>query len=322
MNSPTAHADRALGERADDAPRLLIVGPRRPSPLELSAVHQCAVAMATAGYVLACRGTSGVEAAACRSHLAAGGRPVLWLDRGVERLQADIGALAAEVSAAGGVLRSAFAPGQPFARHQLRATLRAALGWCDALLVVGGELRGGTARAAALAWQAGVPTGVVTAGMAPTALSELATVLARAGCPVLTDDLALLRWCARLRRRFLPRVPDTPPPVPAALRRPSSRAALGRPLLPPPGSPRPRAGLQSAAMPVQPVRARASDPGPDAPLNLRLQYQLALAEPAGLSLEALATALGVERGAVAEQALMCAMTGTVRREAGGVWRAV
>jgi predicted Rossmann fold nucleotide-binding protein DprA/Smf involved in DNA uptake len=311
----------ALGERADDAPRLLIVGPRRPSPHEVSAVQQCAAALAAAGCVLACRGTSGVEAAACRSHLAAGGRPVLWLDRGVERLQADIAALAAEVSAAGGVLCSAFAPGQPFARHQLRATLRAALGWCDALLVVGGELGGGTARAAVLAWQAGVPTGVVAAATAPTALSELATVLAQAGCPVLTDDLGLLRWCAQPRQTLQPRATDASPPVPAALRRSGSRAALRRPCLPPPDSPRPRAGLQSAALPVQPVRARASDPGPDAPLHLRLQYQLALAEPAGLSLEALATGLGVERGAVAEQALMCAMTGTVRREAGGVWRA-
>ena len=80
-------------------------------------------------------------------------------------------------------------------------------------------------------------------------------------------------------------------------------------------------GTPSMGATVQPVRARASDPGPDAPLSERLRYLLACAEPDGRTLEALAAGLGVDRGEVATQALACAMQGTVRRLPGGLWRA-
>src|SRR5207302_5773865 len=97
-----------------DGPRVAIVGSRRPTPYGEAVAERLAADLAAAGVVVVSGLAHGVDAAAHRGALSAGGTTVAVLGTGVDVVYpAENAALAAELLAGGGALISEFPDGTP-----------------------------------------------------------------------------------------------------------------------------------------------------------------------------------------------------------------
>ncbi len=97
-----------------DGPRVAIVGARRPTPYGEAVAERLASDLAAAGVVIVSGLARGIDAAAHRGALAAGGVTVAVLGTGVDIVYPPENAtLAAELLAGGGALVSEFADGTP-----------------------------------------------------------------------------------------------------------------------------------------------------------------------------------------------------------------
>ena len=97
-----------------DGPRVAVVGARRPTPYGEAVAERLAADLAGAGVVVVSGLARGIDAAAHRGSLAAGGVTVAVLGTGVDIVYpAQNAALAAEVLERGGALVSEFADGTP-----------------------------------------------------------------------------------------------------------------------------------------------------------------------------------------------------------------
>lgn len=122
------HGDAALLS----TPCVSIVGCRNATPAGLSRTHQLAVKLATAGYTIVSGLARGIDTAAHKGALAAGGKTVAVLGTSLERAQCypSVNApLEDRIVAAGGLLVSEYAEGDGSpARFKARDRIIAALG--------------------------------------------------------------------------------------------------------------------------------------------------------------------------------------------------
>ena len=134
-----------------EGPRAAIVGSRRPSPYGEAVAEQLASDLAAAGVVVVSGLALGIDAAAHRGALAAGGTTVAVMGTGVDIVYpAAHGALAEQILAGGGALVSQFPDGTLPRRHNFPARNLTMAALSDAVVVVeAGEGSGALITAAA-----------------------------------------------------------------------------------------------------------------------------------------------------------------------------
>jgi len=137
---------------APDAPRVAIVGARAASANGMDAARTLAAELAGQGAVIVSGGAIGIDAAAHRGALDAGGRTVAVLANGIDApYPARNRPLFEAIRSQGGALVSPFLPGTPPRRWQFVRRNRIIAAWADAVVVVEAESASGalyTARAA------------------------------------------------------------------------------------------------------------------------------------------------------------------------------
>jgi DNA processing protein len=120
-----------------EGPRVAIVGSRRPSPYGEAVAEQLAIELAGAGVVIVSGLALGVDAAAHRGALAAGGVTVAVMGTGVDVVYpAANSRLAEEIVAAGGALVSQFPDGTAPRRHNFPARNFTMAALADVVVVV------------------------------------------------------------------------------------------------------------------------------------------------------------------------------------------
>jgi DNA processing protein len=106
---PTLFVRGALGD--DDALAIAIVGSRRPSPYGLAVAEQLATDLAARGVTIVSGLARGIDTAAHRGALAAGGRTLAVLGSGIDVVYPPENAVLARTIETHGALVSQFAPG-------------------------------------------------------------------------------------------------------------------------------------------------------------------------------------------------------------------
>jgi DNA processing protein len=135
--------------------RLAIVGARDASMAKCRLAHELASSSVRSGFAIVSGGALGIDAAAHRGALAAGGATFAVLGCGVDVVYPDRhGALFAEVSAAGGLL-SEYAPGTQPRHGQFPARNRIIAALSEAVLVVEAGFASGALITARLATKLG-----------------------------------------------------------------------------------------------------------------------------------------------------------------------
>ena len=120
-----------------EGPRVAIVGSRRPSPYGEAVAEQLGLELARAGVVVVSGLALGVDAAAHRGALNAGGVTVAVMGTGVDIVYPAAHALLAEaILAAGGALVSQFADGTAPRRHNFPARNHTIAALSDVVVVV------------------------------------------------------------------------------------------------------------------------------------------------------------------------------------------
>ncbi len=184
--------------RLPDAPSVAIVGTRRPSLDGLAVARELAGAAAQAGAVVVSGLARGIDEAAHRGALAAGGATVgvLGSGLGVDYPRGSA-ALRARVAEAGGLV-SEYVPGTPPRPHRVLERNRIIAGLVDAVVVVEGGARSGALTTARLALEQGREVLACPVALpSPQAPAPLALI--RDGARVVTapddvvDALGLLR---------------------------------------------------------------------------------------------------------------------------------
>jgi DNA processing protein len=133
--------DGALNTRGrwppPEGPRAAIVGSRRPSPYGEAVAEQLASDLAAAGVIIVSGLALGIDAAAHRGALVAGGTTIAVMGTGVDIVYpAAHGALAEQILAAGGALVSQFPDGTVPRRHNFPARNLTMAALSDAVVVV------------------------------------------------------------------------------------------------------------------------------------------------------------------------------------------
>jgi DNA processing protein len=120
-----------------ESPRVAIVGSRRPSPYGEAAAEQLALDLARAGVIVVSGLALGIDAAAHRGALNAGGVTVAVMGTGVDVIYPSAHtALAEAILAAGGALVSQFADGTAPRRHNFPARNWTMAALSDVVVVV------------------------------------------------------------------------------------------------------------------------------------------------------------------------------------------
>jgi len=120
-----------------EGPRAAVVGSRRPSPYGEAVAEQLASDLAAAGVIVISGLALGIDAAAHRGALGAGGTTVAVMGTGVDIVYpAAHGALAEQILAGGGALVSQFPDGTLPRRHNFPARNLTMAALADAVVVV------------------------------------------------------------------------------------------------------------------------------------------------------------------------------------------
>src|SRR6058998_678326 len=147
---PALFARGALSD--DDALALAIVGSRRPTPYGLAVAERLAADLAARGVTVVSGLARGIDSAAHRGALRAGGRTIAVLGSGVDVIYPpENRRLAAQIEGSGSVV-SQFAPGTPPLAHHFPLRNRVIAGLSLGVVVVEAAERSGaliTARLAA-----------------------------------------------------------------------------------------------------------------------------------------------------------------------------
>lgn len=140
---------------AEDVPWVAVVGSRRASPYGVQLAHRLAGDMAAAGWVVVSGLAVGIDAAAHRGALAAGGRSVAVLGHGPDRVYPEEHRALAERLAATGWLVAEYPPGTPAEAFRFPERNRILAGLVDGVVVVEAAPRSGALVTADLALAAG-----------------------------------------------------------------------------------------------------------------------------------------------------------------------
>ena len=142
---------------AQDVPWVAVVGSRRASSYGTGVAYRLAAEMAAAGWVVASGLAQGIDAAAHRGALAAGGPSVAVLGHGPDRVYPPDHAALAEELAGAGWLVAEYPPGTPAEAFRFPERNRILAGLCDGVVVVEAAPRSGALVTADLALAAGRP---------------------------------------------------------------------------------------------------------------------------------------------------------------------
>lgn len=149
---------RLRGELGGSARRVALVGSRATDEYGEDVARSLATGLARAGVSVVSGGARGVDAAAHRGALAAGGHTAAVLGTGVDVCYpAEHRALFEEILGAGGALLSELPDGARGLRHHFPARNRIIAGLCDAVVVVRARARSGALITASWARSQGVP---------------------------------------------------------------------------------------------------------------------------------------------------------------------
>jgi DNA processing protein len=185
----------ALG--AGDALALAVVGSRRATPYGLEVAEQLASDLAARGVTIVSGLARGIDAAAHRGALAAGGRTLAVLGCGVDvAYPPEHRALAEEIARAGALV-SQFAPGTPPLPHHFPVRNRTLAGLALGVIVVEAAERSGA---------------LITAGFAGDLGREVFAVPGRATSPASRGSHDLIRDGATLIRHWTDVVDELPEP--------------------------------------------------------------------------------------------------------------
>lgn len=167
----------------DDALAIAIVGSRRATPFGLELAEQLAGDLAARGITVVSGLARGIDSAAHRGALEAGGRTIAVLGGGVDSVYPpENRRLAARITERGAVL-SQFAPGAPALAHHFPVRNRIIAGLALGVVVVEAAERSGT---------------LITAGHAGDLGREVMAVPGRAGSPTSRGTHQLIRDGAAL----------------------------------------------------------------------------------------------------------------------------
>jgi DNA processing protein len=206
--------------RREDALAVAIVGSRRATPHGLALAEQLAGDLAARGVTVVSGLARGIDSAAHRGALAAGGRTIAVLGSGVDRVYPpENRRLAAEISVRGAVL-SQFAPGTPALAHHFPIRNRVIAGLALGVVVVEAAEASGS---------------LITAGHAADLGREIMAMPGPAGSPSSRGAHHLIRDGAALVEGWEDVVALLPAPW---------RACVGHP------APRPPDELDAAADPL------------------------------------------------------------------------
>jgi DNA processing protein len=207
-NAPTLYVRGSVGR--EDAFAVAIVGSRRATPYGLSVAGTLAGDLARRGVTIVSGLARGIDTAAHRGALGAGGRTLAVLGCGLDRVYPpENRALAAEIAGRGAVL-SQFPPGTPpLARHfPERNRLIAGLGL--GTIVVEAAERSGALITAGLAGDLGRLVFAVP-GPATAATSRGTNGLIRDGATLIRDWMDVVMEFPAMWRECVRVVADTPP---------------------------------------------------------------------------------------------------------------
>ncbi|MBL8625403.1 MAG: DNA-processing protein DprA [Myxococcales bacterium] len=172
------------------APAVAIVGSRAASAAALATATALAAHAAARGWCVVSGGAIGVDSAAHRGALAAGGATVVVLGTGLDVVYPERNrGLYTEVVEAGGALVSMFRRGQPPRRGHFVARNAVIAAWAEAVVVVAAERGSGSLSTAAAARRLGV-------GVAAVAGTAGADALIRAGASAVASGADLERVLA------------------------------------------------------------------------------------------------------------------------------
>ena len=155
-------APQSLRIRGDlgrpDERRVAIVGSRQADPYGIEVAASMARDLALAGVCVVSGGAEGIDAAAHRGALEAGGRTIAVLGTGIDLVYpAAHRTLFARILASGGALVSEYEDGTPAAHWTFPKRNRIVSGLCEAVVVVRAGERSGALITAAWARRQGVP---------------------------------------------------------------------------------------------------------------------------------------------------------------------
>jgi len=205
--------------REDDALAVAIVGARRASPYGLEVAERLASDLAARGVTIVSGFARGIDTAAHRGALAAGGRTIAVLGAGIDVVYPpENRALAAEV-AARGALVSQFAPGTPPLPHHFPTRNRTLAALVLGVVVVEAAERSGS---------------LITAGFAGDLGREVFAVPGKITSPTSAGAHRLLRDGATLVERWSDVVQELPEPWRRRVR--AAAASSMEPAGPPAGS--------------------------------------------------------------------------------------
>ena len=192
---------------ADDALALAIVGSRRPSPYGLAVAEQLASELAARGVTIVSGLARGIDTAAHRGALAAGGRTLAVLGCGLDVVYPPENAVLARTIEARGALVSQFAPGVPALAGHFPARNRTLAGLALGVVVVEAAERSGA---------------LITAGFAGDLGRETFAVPGRITSPTSAGANRLIQDGAKLVTCWQDIVSELPEPWRRAVRGPST----------------------------------------------------------------------------------------------------
>jgi DNA processing protein len=192
---------------ADDALALAIVGSRRPSPYGLAVAEQLASELAARGLTIVSGLARGIDTAAHRGALAAGGRTLAVLGCGLDIVYPPENAVLARTIEARGALLSQFAPGVPALAGHFPARNRTLAGLALGVVVVEAAERSGA---------------LITAGFAGDLGRETFAVPGRITSPTSAGANRLIQDGAKLVTCWQDIVSELPEPWRRAVRGPST----------------------------------------------------------------------------------------------------
>lgn len=173
-------------------PTVAIVGSRKPTAYGLELAYRLAYDAAAAGAVVVSGLAYGIDAAAHKAALEAGGCTIAVLAHGLDTIYPPRHQqLAKQIVSSGGALMSEYPEGTPPYKAHFLARNRIVSGMCDVLVVVEAASRSGTLSTAAHALNQG-KTVCAIPGNVTSATSAGCNALIRQGATLLRDSRDLL----------------------------------------------------------------------------------------------------------------------------------
>lgn len=294
--------------------RLAVVGAREATDAQKDLARRLGHALSAAGVIVASGGADGVDTAALTGALEAGGRPLVVLGSGLDHpYPASNASFFQRIADAQGTLVSQFAceqrplPGQ-FPRRNILLTRLV-----DAVIVVCAGNPSGTLHCAEQAVEAGIP--VLAVPWTPdTPKSEGSNWLLGRKARALWNEASAVEFALALARGDLEFTPMLAERRPKRRTPPRRRSVRGTQVID---------GAEGATPCYRPEAvtagaARQVPVGCDPALVQRLTLVLGEAGPPGLTIEELACALAMDRGAVAALCLGLVLHGWLARAPGGL----